>query len=68
MSTGNTSLAGHWLKNAHSKAMRDAGFAQSFSMMCERINWRAQGDDFRTFLGQLVAASQQFELPSGLNL
>jgi len=30
--------------------------------------WRAQGDDFRTFLGDFVAALPQIELPSGLNL
>jgi hypothetical protein len=29
---------------------------------------RAQGDDFRTFLGDFVAAFQQIELPDGMNL
>jgi hypothetical protein len=27
--------------------------------------WRAQGDDFRTFLGQFVAAMGQFDFPFG---
>jgi hypothetical protein len=30
--------------------------------------WCAQGDDFRTFLGQFVATLPQIELPAGLNL
>lgn len=30
--------------------------------------WRAQGDDFRTFLGDFVAALPQIEFPPGLNL
>jgi hypothetical protein len=31
-------------------------------------NWRAQGDDLRTFLGDFVAALPQIEFPAGLNL
>jgi hypothetical protein len=27
--------------------------------------WRAQGDDFRTFLGEFVAATGQFDFPVG---
>ncbi|MGC1620204.1 MAG: hypothetical protein WA765_17065, partial [Candidatus Acidiferrum sp.] len=30
--------------------------------------WRAQGDDLRTFLGGFVAGMLQFELPAGLSL
>ena len=30
--------------------------------------WRAQGDDFRTFLCDFVAALPHIELPFGLNL
>ncbi|MGB6718385.1 MAG: hypothetical protein WBE47_15655 [Candidatus Acidiferrales bacterium] len=30
--------------------------------------WRAQGDDLRTFLGKFVAGMSQFEPPAGLNL
>lgn len=28
--------------------------------------WRAQGDDFRTFLGELVQASPRAKIPAGL--
>jgi hypothetical protein len=28
--------------------------------------WRAQGDDFRTFLGELGLASPQAKIPAGL--
>ena len=35
---------------------------------CIEGGWCAQGDDFRTFLGDLVAAFQQIELPAGMNL
>jgi hypothetical protein len=31
-----------------------------------REEWRAQGDDFRTFLGDFVAALPRFEFPAGL--
>jgi hypothetical protein len=30
--------------------------------------WRTQGDDFRTLLGDFVAALPQVEFPSGLRL
>jgi hypothetical protein len=30
--------------------------------------WRAQGDDFRTFLSDFVANVPQFEIPVGLGL
>ena len=29
--------------------------------------WRAQGDDFRTFLGEFVARLPQIEFPVGLS-
>ena len=29
--------------------------------------WRAQGDDFRTFLADFLAGMQQIEFPAGLN-
>ena len=32
------------------------------------LRWRAQGDDFRTFLGNFVAALPRIELPIGLGL
>jgi hypothetical protein len=33
-----------------------------------RKKWRAQGDDFRTFLGDFVAALPQIDFPVGLSL
>jgi hypothetical protein len=29
--------------------------------------WRAQGDDFRTFLGELVSASLQIKTPAAIS-
>ncbi len=34
----------------------------------EDLEWRAQGDDFRTFLGDFVAALPQIEFQAGLIL
>ena len=34
----------------------------------EDLEWRAQGDDFRTFLDQFVGAAQQLEFPVGFNI
>jgi hypothetical protein len=33
----------------------------------EEEEWRTQGDDFRTFLGDFVASLTQFEFPAGSN-
>lgn len=35
--------------------------------LLERLRWRAQGDDFRTFLGEFVASLPQLQFPAGLN-
>ena len=32
------------------------------------MKWRALGDDFRTFLGEFVAALPQIDFPAGLTL
>jgi len=32
------------------------------------MKWRAQGDDFGTFLGDFAAALPQIKFPAGLNL
>jgi hypothetical protein len=40
---------------------------QAFECKREK-QWRAQGDDFRTFLGQFVEAVTQMEFPVGLSL
>jgi hypothetical protein len=45
-----------------SKAMACDAFGE------RRFKWRAQGDDFRTFLSDLVAVLPQIELPAGLSL
>jgi len=34
----------------------------------QRVKWRAQGDDFRTFLHEFVANLPQIEFPAGLGL
>jgi len=42
-------------------------FARGVRSPLEAIasKWRAQGDDFRTFLGQFVVATGQFDFPVG---
>jgi hypothetical protein len=32
------------------------------------MKWRAQGDDFRTFLGAFVASLTRIEFPRGIEL
>ena len=44
----------------------DLGY--SFGLNGIQGKWRAQGDDFRTFLADFVAALPQVEFPSGLSL
>jgi hypothetical protein len=34
----------------------------------QRLEWRAQGDDFRTFLGEFVTAVTRIELPAAIGL
>jgi hypothetical protein len=49
---------------------RLASFKVSTEVVENKLPWKwcAQGDDFRTFLGDLVATLPQIVFPAGLNI